>query len=105
MQQILHNLWDNSFAHGVAAEGQALQVRLSAGRLVAREQVYLDVADNGGGIAAAQRDKIFEPFFTTSHGGTGLGLYLARELCDYNHARLEYLPGETGACFRLSFAF
>ncbi len=105
LQQILHNLWDNSFAHGVAADGQTLRVRLSAGRLVAREQVYLDVADNGGGIAAAQRDKIFEPFFTTSHGGTGLGLYLARELCDYNHARLEYLPGETGACFRLSFAF
>jgi two-component system sensor histidine kinase PilS (NtrC family) len=107
LQQILFNLWDNTFAHGVAAAGETLQVRLSAGRLAPRGQIYLDVLDNGGGIAAAQRDKIFEPFFTTAHSGTGLGLYLARELCDYNRGRLDYVEtknGGSGACFRLSFA-
>ncbi|MDB5986974.1 MAG: hypothetical protein JWR16_2027 [Nevskia sp.] len=104
LQQILHNLWDNSFAHGGAGGGKTLRVQLSAGRLPPRNAVFLDVADNGGGIAAAQRDKIFEPFFTTAHGGTGLGLYLARELCDYNHGRLDYVAGQAGACFRLSFA-
>jgi len=104
LQQILHNLWDNSFAHGVANGSQPIRVQLSAGRLPPRSAVFLDIADNGCGIAAAQRDQIFEPFFTTAHKGTGLGLYLARELCDYNHGRLDYVAGHAGACFRLSFA-
>jgi two-component system sensor histidine kinase PilS (NtrC family) len=49
-------------------------------------------------------DKIFEPFFTTRSHGTGLGLYISREICESNAARLEYLPGPNGgSCFRIHF--
>ena len=59
--------------------------------------------DNGPGIRADLRDRVFEPFFSTAHTGTGLGLYLARELCAYNRARLTYRETPDGACFRLAF--
>jgi two-component system sensor histidine kinase PilS (NtrC family) len=61
------------------------------------------VRDNGPGIRPELRDRVFEPFFSTAHAGTGLGLYLSRELCAYNRARLTYRETPQGACFRLSF--
>ena len=67
--------------------------------------VYLDIIDNGPGIDSEAQDKIFEPFFTTSSRGTGLGLYLARELCESNGARISYVPAASGgSCFRIQFA-
>jgi two-component system sensor histidine kinase PilS (NtrC family) len=64
----------------------------------------LDVIDQGPGVPEENISRIFEPFFTTEHSGTGLGLYLARELCEANQVRLEYLHGpDTGSCFRLNF--
>ena len=106
LQQILLNLWDNSYEHGAAAAGgrEAVRINLDSGWQAPHGQAYLDVSDNGGGISAELRDKVFEPFFTTAHKGTGLGLYLARELCEYNQARLLLLQGEQGVRFRLIFA-
>lgn len=106
LQQILLNLWDNSYEHGAAAAGgrAAVRIELDSGWQSPHGQAYLDVSDNGGGISAELRDKVFEPFFTTAHKGTGLGLYLARELCEYNQARLLLLQGERGVRFRLIFA-
>lgn len=99
LQQVLHNLWDNSFEHAGSAPAA---VRLEAGRDPAN--VWLDIADDGPGIPVALQERIFEPFFTTASRGTGLGLYLARELCDFNHARLLYRPDAAGACFRIMFS-
>jgi len=78
-------------------------VRLAVGGEQGR--VVLDVLDDGPGIPAEQQGKLFEPFFTTASDGTGLGLYIARELCEANGALLEYRAGErqTGACFRITF--
>jgi len=104
LQQILLNLWDNSFEHGAARGGEAVHISLASGRQAALGQSYIDVADNGGGIASELRERVFEPFFTTAHKGTGLGLYLARELCEYNQARLLLLQSEQGVRFRLIFA-
>ena len=67
-------------------------------------RVILDVRDRGPGIDADTARKIFEPFFTTSSKGTGLGLYLARELCEYNRAQLSYSPVEGGGS-RFSIVF
>jgi two-component system sensor histidine kinase PilS (NtrC family) len=103
LQQILLNLWDNSFEHG-ARGGGAVRIVLSGGRQAPLGQTYLDVADNGGGIPPELRDRVFEPFFTTAHRGTGLGLYLAREMSEYNQARLLLLPGQQGVRLRLLFA-
>lgn len=108
LQQVLYNLWDNSFTHG-RRPGQPFSVSLSAHWLEAGQRPYLEISDNGAGIPAELADRVFEPFFTTGAHGTGLGLYLARELCEYNRARLLYLrpvpdPPATGARFRLLFA-
>lgn len=104
LQQVLFNLWDNSFVHGAAGHERAVTVALASGRLRADSPPHLDIRDNGPGIAAELHERMFEPFFTTAKSGTGLGLYLARELCEYNHARLSYRPQPDGACFRLVFA-
>ncbi len=64
----------------------------------------IEIRDNGPGIPAHILNQAFEPFFTTSSAGSGLGLYIARELSEANRWRLEYLdPPEGGSCFRLTF--
>jgi two-component system sensor histidine kinase PilS (NtrC family) len=65
----------------------------------------LEVLDDGPGVAQEHLTKIFEPFFTTESNGTGLGLYLSRELCESNQANLDYSPREGGgSCMRITFA-
>ena len=65
-------------------------------------QPVIDVLDRGPGIPEGVRGRLFKPFFTTSHHGTGLGLYIARELCRANQAGLDYLPtAGVGGCFRI----
>lgn len=65
-------------------------------------EVRLDISDNGQGVSAEAAEHLFEPFYSQRAGGTGLGLYLARELCQANGARLTYLGNEGGCCFRIS---
>ncbi len=101
LQQLVFNLWDNAFRHG-SRDGVRVEVRVSCG-FERNGRPWMDIADNGPGIAPEVLERIFEPFFTTSHGGTGLGLYLARELCELNQARLSYQRRPVGACFRISF--
>lgn len=101
LQQLVFNLWDNAFRHG-GGKGVRVEVRVSTG-VDRTGRPWVDIADNGPGIAPEVLERIFEPFFTTSHGGTGLGLYLARELCELNQARLSYQRRPVGACFRISF--
>jgi two-component system sensor histidine kinase PilS (NtrC family) len=102
LQQVLFNLWDNSFLHG-GRDGRRVEVHIAASPR-GESAPWLEVRDNGPGIPAELRERVFEPFFSTAHQGTGLGLYLARELCEYNHCRLTYRGGAEGACFRLTFA-
>ncbi len=65
---------------------------------------FTEVIDNGPGIPPETVRQIFEPFFTTENAGTGLGLYIARELSESNRLRLEYVPIPTGgSCFKLTF--
>ena len=65
---------------------------------------YIEVHDFGPGVELEQQKNLFEPFYTTEKTGTGLGLYLSRELCEANQAHLDYLPQEHGACFRVTFS-
>ena len=68
----------------------------------AKGQLLIDVHDDGPGIAAEVQAHLFEPFFTTEAQGTGLGLYIARELCEGNGARLEYVENSGGGQFRIT---
>lgn len=98
LNQVLWNLCSNAWRHSKKTNG-SIQLVVSDG--VTPNQVSLDVIDDGPGIPAEARGQLFEPFFTTAKGGTGLGLYIAREICDANGASLDCLDGEGGAHFRL----
>lgn len=90
LHQLLGNLCQNGLRHAAAAE-TPIKLRLNAG-MIGEDHGYLDVIDAGPGIAEESRTHIFEPFFTTEPKGTGLGLYLARELAVCNQAQLRYEP-------------
>ncbi len=102
LHQVVWNLCQNSIHH--ADNIMPLQLTLAASNAGGSRAPHLDIMDNGPGIDPDMADKIFEPFFTTRSGGTGLGLYIAREICESNQARLEYLASpEGGSCFRITF--
>lgn len=102
LQQVLFNLWDNAFVHGSASGGETPTVFVEAG-FDESGRPWLETSDDGPGIAPDLQEKMFEPFFTTAQKGTGLGLYLAREICEYNQARISYRQRARGACFRIVF--
>jgi len=97
--QILWNLVRNAWQH---CQKREASVRLNARAGYMGDAVIFELADDGPGIPAELRGQIFEPFFTTRVGGTGLGLYIARELADANGATLELLPKSPGAQFRMT---
>ncbi len=103
LHQILWNLCQNAIKYG-HADGQPVRITLRGGITEESRGPFLDVIDPGEGISPELAEQIFEPFFTTSNEGTGLGLYISKEMCECNKARISYhvVPGG-GSCFRLSF--
>lgn len=100
LHQVVWNLCENGLNHSNGTP----RIELRAGISETTERPFLDVRDNGDGIPKEEIERIFEPFFTTRDDGSGLGLYIARELCEGNQAALNYLPVDYGACFRISFS-
>lgn len=101
LHQVLWNLCENALRYSASAP----LLRFVCGRDAATARPYIDVADSGHGMASAVAEHVFEPFFTNGGGGTGLGLYIARELCEANQATLALVAhGETGCTFRILFA-
>jgi len=113
IEQVLINLIDNGVRHGTKHRPDAiLRVKLSETK--GKEQSFIDVIDQGAGISDDNLHHLFEPFFTTESQGTGLGLYLSREICEANQAQLDFIDKNasssqeqenTGACFRIMFAY
>jgi two-component system, NtrC family, sensor histidine kinase PilS len=104
LHQILWNLCQNAVAHALPRSGDA-PLELRYGRLGGIGRPYLQVADRGPGIDRADAERVFEPFFTRAEHGTGLGLFLSRELAQSNRATLLYEPRDTGgSVFRVVFA-
>jgi PAS domain S-box-containing protein len=99
LEQVLVALVDNAIAYGPPGG----EVRIEATRTGGSVRVL--VADEGPGVPEADRERIFDRFVrldptqTTGTSGTGLGLYIARELVRRMHGRIELLPGERGASF------
>jgi two-component system sensor histidine kinase PilS (NtrC family) len=103
LRQVLWNLCDNAVKY--ASETGGILVELQAGWMQRTGRPYLEVLDHGHGVEPDTVDKIFEPFFTARKGGTGLGLYISRELCELNRATLVYQARATGgSIFRIVFA-
>ncbi len=102
LYQVVNNLCSNAI-HYSREVSDPTKVEFHCGQLEATGHPYLEIRDHGPGISPADTSHIFEPFFTTGNSGTGLGLYIARELCECNHARLEYITRDNGACFRITF--
>ena len=104
LHQVVWNLCDNAIRHacsGVA--GSVIEIRV--GRLSPGSRPFLEIADRGPGVPAADLERIFEPFYSRGQGGSGLGLFLARELAQTNGATLLYEQrAGGGSIFRLVFA-
>ena len=102
--QVLDNLCQNAFRYsGPAGSHRTIYLKLYEDS--SSQLPTIEVIDHGPGVAAEHVGHIFEPFYTTEASGTGLGLYISRELCESNQARLEYQTvTPTGSCMRITFA-
>ena len=105
LHQVLTNLLENAHRHSLEYSSQAW-ARCYCHIDPLTQRPCLDLYDRGPGISADIAGQIFEPFFTTSHTGSGLGLYLARELCEINFATLDYqiAKNDQAGFFRIGFA-
>src|SRR5690554_942255 len=104
LNQVLNNLCQNAFRYSGPA-GTPRTIWLKLYEHPHSELPTLEVIDHGPGIDERHVSQVFEPFFTTESSGTGLGLYISRELCESNQARLEYEKLEPrGSCMRIVFA-
>ena len=95
LERVLGNLLDNAMRHGEERTGRRraeIRVRVAQNR----DECVLEIYDEGSGVAGPDIARLFEPFFTRSQGGTGLGLYVCRELCELNQARISYAPTTDG---------
>jgi len=107
LHQVVWNLCENGLRY--ADPSMYLSpIELVSGRRLANDRPFLEVRDRGPGIPEEIRDRIFEPFFRgegAEKTGTGLGLFICRELCECNRAALVYEPREGGgSIFRIIFA-
>jgi two-component system sensor histidine kinase PilS (NtrC family) len=103
LHQVAWNLCDNAMKYGEAVDGISFDIKL--GRLNPSNRPYLEVSNRGPGIEPKSVDRIFEPFFTGRKGGTGLGLFIAREMCQLNRSILLH-EGRSGggSTFRIVFS-
>ena len=100
LQQILMTLLHNAMTHG---HQPGLATQLTIRIYLQNNRPIIDVIDCGPGIEQRHLAQLFQPFFTTTGEGTGLGLYIARELSHANDSQLQYLPASgNGSCFRIT---
>tara|TARA_R110002110_G_scaffold301156_1_gene515171 strand:+ start:136397 stop:138013 length:1617 start_codon:yes stop_codon:yes gene_type:complete len=104
LEQILTNLCDNGIRYSLKQTGKphiSIQVSLDKDK----ESPVLEIIDDGPGISPDDQSSIFEPFFTTSSSGTGLGLFICKEICEAYQSQISYHRTEDNrTCFRIRFA-
>jgi two-component system, NtrC family, sensor histidine kinase PilS len=99
LDQVLWNIVRNAWRY---CRKQPGSVRIVVGPAPAPGKLLIDVHDDGPGVPRETQAHLFEPFFTTDAQGTGLGLYIARELCEGNGARIEHVENAAGGHFRVT---
>jgi len=103
LHQVMWNLCSNAINHSNMDRSNVM-INIT-GKIDPRmEQPYLDIIDNGSGIDKDTAANIFDPFYTTSSEGTGLGLYITKEVIESNRAKIRHISPQTGGtCFRIYF--
>lgn len=106
LRQVLTNICDNGLKYSLRRCGEA-RLRLRVSENPQTGYMLLDVIDYGPGIGDESNEKIFTPARNSSKQGYGLGLYIARELCEANLASLVYKRSENrdeGSIFQIAFS-
>jgi two-component system sensor histidine kinase PilS (NtrC family) len=102
LRRVLTNLLDNALRHSRLANGRET-ARIDVEIDFSSHHCQLDIVDYGDGVPPSDQSKLFEPFFTTVEQGSGMGLYLCKELCEINSATISYRPTQQGeSCFRIT---
>jgi len=100
LDQVLWNLCTNARLHN---NNGNISITIQCWRSQ-QGGAILDIIDDGVGIPDLDREQLFEPFYSTHHNGSGLGLFIIRELCDINRAHIECVERSEGAHFRITLS-
>jgi two-component system sensor histidine kinase PilS (NtrC family) len=104
LEQLLTNLCDNGLRYSHKQTGK-YRLSVEVSRLDHSQVPVLDVIDYGPGPPVDQEEQVFEPFYTTEASGTGLGLFICKEICEANQARIFFRRTQDNkSCFRIVFA-
>ncbi len=98
LHHVIENLCKNSLTHG----GKSL-IRIQIEVLTKNGFPIIRISDNGVGIPPELHSRLFDPFYTNASGGTGLGLFIAREICEQQHISLKLCSSSVGTVFELRF--
>ena len=103
LHQVIWNLCSNAINHS-HMDKDNIMINIQGKIDAETKQSYIDIIDNGPGIDKETQASIFDPFFTTSSEGTGLGLYITKEVIESNRAKIRHIsPPTGGTCFRIYF--
>ncbi len=100
LYQVVSNICENGLRYSQTTP----LLKFTLGKRQGSGKPFLDIVDHGQGMTQEVVEHLFEPFFTTEFTGTGLGLYVAKEICEANQATLQLFSNTgTGCCFRIYF--
>tara|TARA_Y100000588_G_C14205352_1_gene904396 strand:+ start:36 stop:1625 length:1590 start_codon:yes stop_codon:yes gene_type:complete len=102
LEQVLIILCENALLHGRNEKNGDVEISLTVERV--KNNLSLKICDTGPGILPNDLKNVFDPFYTTQTTGNGMGLYLARDICQINHSLLEAIEQMLGACFMIHFS-
>jgi two-component system sensor histidine kinase PilS (NtrC family) len=103
LHQVMWNLCTNAINHSHMDKAN-IMINIQGAIDTESQRPFIDIIDNGQGIDKDAQANIFDPFFTTSSEGTGLGLYITKEVIESNRAKIRYIsPSAGGTCFRIYF--
>jgi len=101
LNQVMSNLCTNAISHN-DKKIELVKIQIICGYDQQNDQPFIKVIDNGPGIPEEIIEQIFDPFFTTNPKGSGLGLYISKEIIESNRAKIRYARNdESGSCFTI----
>lgn len=103
IRQSLVNLLENAAFFSKQKSAEFARVTIMVARNKISKQAIIEIQDNGYGVGLDDLDHIYEPFYSSENNKSGLGLYLAKQFCEMNMARLDYVASQQGARFRITF--